>query len=150
MVASGQKSRTIPRFNRQDRAMTILRMLPLLITLVVASCASQIMGKYVGQDIREVAISYGPPSNAFDLGDGQRVFQWISTTSITMPSTSTTTGSATVVGNSVWMNSNTHITSPQTITQKDVCSYIATWDTSKSAWIVSEVRIPKGLVASCF
>lgn len=127
-----------------------MKFLTVMIAFAVAGCASQIMGKYVGQDIREVALTYGPPSNAFDYSDGQRVFQWISTTSITMPSTSTTTGSATVVGNSVWMNSNTHITSPQTITQKDVCSYIATWDTSKSAWIVSEVRIPKGLVASCF
>ena len=119
-------------------------------TIFIFGCASQIMGKYVGQDIREVAITYGPPSNAFDYGDGRRVFQWTSTTSITTPVTSTTTGSATVVGNSVWMNSNTTISSPQTITQKDVCSYIATWDEPTSAWIVSEVRIPKGLVASCF
>ena len=110
MVASGQKSRTIPRFNRQDRAMTILRMLPLLITLVVASCASQIMGKYVGQDIREVAISYGPPSNAFDLGDGQRVFQWISITSITTPGREQTTGTVTAIGNTAWLHSNTTIT----------------------------------------
>ena len=117
---------------------------------MLTSCASQIMGKYVGEDIRDVAISYGPPSNAFDYGDGQRVFQWTSTTSFTTPSQSTTGGSATVVGNTVWMNSNTQISSPKTVSQKDVCSYIATWDESKSAWIVTEVRIPKGLVASCF
>ncbi len=90
--------------------MTILRMLPLLITLVVASCASQIMGKYVGQDIREVAISYGPPSNAFDLGDGQRVFQWISITSITTPGREQTTGTVTAIGNTAWLHSNTTIT----------------------------------------
>ena len=95
-----------------------MKFLTVVIAFAVAGCASQIMGKYVGQDIREVALTYGPPSNSFDYRDGLRVFQWISTTSITMPSTSTTTGSATVVGNSVWMNSNTHITSPQTVKPK--------------------------------
>jgi len=118
--------------------------------ILIASCASQIMGKYVGQDVRDVAITYGPPSNAFDLGDGRRVFQWISTTSMTTPGTAQTTATVTIIGNTEWLNSNTTITSPQTITQKDVCSYIATWDEAQSAWIVSEVRIPRGLVASCF
>ena len=127
-----------------------MRALFVIITFAIVSCASQIMGKYVGKDIREVALTYGTPSSAFDFGDGRRVFQWTSTTSFTTPSQSMTTGSATIVGNTVWMNSNTQITSPQTFTQKDVCSYIATWDESKSAWIVTEVKIPKGLVASCF
>ncbi len=127
-----------------------MKALLVVLMVLVAACASQIMGKYVGQDIREVALSYGPPSNAFDYGDGRRVFQWTSKTTFTTPSQSTSTGSATVVGNTIWMNSNTQISSPQTFSQKDVCSYIATWDESKSAWIVTEVRIPKGVVASCF
>ena len=108
------------------------------------------MGKYVGQDIREVAITYGPPSNAFDLGDGRRVFQWITTTKLTTPATVQTTGTVTTTGNTDWLNTNTTISSPQTITQEDVCSYIATWDEAQNAWVVSEVRIPRGLVASCF
>lgn len=127
-----------------------MRMLLIVFAILAISCASQVMGKYVGQDIREVALAYGPPSNAFDYGDGRRVFQWTSTTTYTTPAQSTTSGSATVVGNTVWMNSNTHITGPQTLTQKDVCSYIAVWDETRNAWIVTEIRIPKGLVASCF
>ena len=125
----------------------------ILITAALAmliGCASQIMGKYVGQDIREVAISYGPPSNAFDLGDGRRVFQWITETNLTAPGHSATTGTATVVGPTVWMNSQTQITPAQTISQQDVCSYIAKWDQPTNSWLVTEVRIPRGLVASCF
>ena len=118
--------------------------------LLFAGCASQIMSKYIGQDIRKVAINYGPPTNSFDLGDGRRVFQWISTTNLTIPGTVQTTGTVTAIGNTEWLNSNSTITSPPSLIQMDVCTYIAIWDEAQNAWIVSEVRIPRGLVASCF
>jgi len=34
------------------------------------SSATEIMTSFVGHDIRNVVVDYGPPSNAFDMGDG--------------------------------------------------------------------------------
>jgi hypothetical protein len=43
-------------------------------TLLVG-CVADKMRSYVGQDIREVELVYGPPVNQIDLGNGTRAFQ---------------------------------------------------------------------------
>lgn len=114
----------------------------------VAGCASTHMKQYIGKDIREVVIDSGPPINAFDMGDGRRVFQfrWGGGT-YTVPQTTTVTGSATAIGNSAWY-SGTAITTGGGVVSSEGCilTYFASWDESKKAWIVVEYRVPKGLV----
>lgn len=48
----------------------------LIATLFLTGCASQIMDSYVGKDVTEAILDYGPPVNQLDLPDGSRAFQW--------------------------------------------------------------------------
>ena len=71
-----------------------MKMTPLAFFVVLASCASQIMEGFVGKDVTEVALQYGPPLAAFDMPDGRKAFQWRMDSAYTMPSTTTYTGVA--------------------------------------------------------
>lgn len=74
---------------------------------LVAGCASQIMDGFVGQNVNQVMIKYGPPVNVFDVGDGRRAFQWRVDESLIIPQTTNynayttgnfTTGTAVTTG----------------------------------------------------
>jgi hypothetical protein len=55
----------------------MLRILSALAVIAfLSSCASQIMQSYVGKDIQEAILDYGPPSHEMDMPDGTRAFQW--------------------------------------------------------------------------
>ena len=43
--------------------------------MLIMSCTAGQMRTYIGQDIRSVELSYGPPVNQIDLGNGTRAFQ---------------------------------------------------------------------------
>lgn len=64
------------------------------IVLLASGCASEIMEGYVGQDITEVMIDYGPPSAVLDLPDGRVAFQWEQDYSYTSPTTTNVVGSS--------------------------------------------------------
>ena len=51
------------------------------------ACATQILQSYVGQDVTEVVLDYGKPTNAIKLPDGRIAFQWNRTASYTTPTT---------------------------------------------------------------
>lgn len=59
---------------------------------VLTGCAAQIMSGYVGKDVTDVALDYGPPVAAFDLPDGRRAFQWKVDSVTMMPTQTTVTG----------------------------------------------------------
>lgn len=61
----------------------------ILFALVLSGCASEIMQGYVGRDITDVIVQYGPPSNVFEMPDGRVAFQWSTSTPIIMPTTTT-------------------------------------------------------------
>ena len=118
------------------------------LTLTLSGCVSTYMKAFIGKDIREVMMTEGPPINAFDLGDGRRAFQYkFGGGAIVTPQVSSTTGSATTVGNSVWLEQRT-ITQPAAIIESEGCliSYIAEFSPAKSAWTVVDIRYPKRLV----
>lgn len=122
----------------------------LILALVagIAGCASTFMEQYLNKDVREIAIDNGPPFNAFDMGDGRRVFQWRwGGGSIVVPQTTTVTGSATAIGNTTWY-SGTAITSGGGVVNLEGCilSYFATWDSERELWVVTEYRVPRQLV----
>lgn len=54
---------------------------------LVAGCASEIMQGYVGRDITDVILDYGPPENVLELPDGRTAFQWTDTETYTAPAT---------------------------------------------------------------
>lgn len=75
--------------------------------LILSACASQIMAEYEGQTLVEPILDYGPPAQAFDVGDDRRAFTWVMTQTGTSPGYATTQGnvstqfSGSTVGNSV-------------------------------------------------
>jgi hypothetical protein len=129
-------------------------LLSFFILLIFTSCASKIMQTYIGKDIRSVVIDYGPPANAFDMGNGVRVFQWINQTSYTTPQYITTHsyiyGNSNTYGKggysssymSGWINSNTQITGGQTINSTCIYTFFTKWNKIKKAWIVTGFKQP--------
>jgi hypothetical protein len=118
------------------------------IALVVVGGASTHMQQSLGKDIREVVLDSGPPSNACDMPDSTRAFQfrWGGGTSV-VPQTTTTTGSVMAVGNSAWFQSPSITAGGGVVTSEGcVITSITTWDPQRQAWIVSSYRIPKPLV----
>jgi hypothetical protein len=125
--------------------------LPILIcsiAFMLSGCVSTHMKAFIGKDIREVMLTEGPPINAFDLSEGRRAFQYrFGGGTFVTPQVSNTATSATVVGNSVWLDQRT-ITQPAAIVESQGCviSYIAEFDQKKSSWTVVDIRYPKRLV----
>ena len=64
----------------------------LVVVFALAGCASQIMEGFVGKDISEVQLQYGPPVNVMDMADGSKAFQWRINSVMAMPSTTTYPG----------------------------------------------------------
>lgn len=117
--------------------------LGLLVALTVTGCASQIMKGYVGKPLQEAMVQYGPPQNAFDMGDGRRAFQWSMENSYTTPTFATNSGTAIPIGNSVYWTQNTQISGGQPITQKCVYTLYARWSESAHSWIVEGFAKPR-------
>ena len=63
------------------------KILCVLTAVFVSGCASQMMQGYVGKDITEVVLDYGPPTNGMELPDGRIAFQWNRSASYTTPAT---------------------------------------------------------------
>ncbi|REF72393.1 hypothetical protein [Paracoccus versutus] len=87
-----------------------MRAIVLALVMAVAGCASSIMQSYVGKDITEAAMDYGPPAGVMDLPDGRRAFMWRMTQGTVMPQTTNysavqsgnwVTGTATTYGGGV-------------------------------------------------
>src|SRR3546814_17419814 len=107
--------------------------------LCVNGCASQIMKSYIGKDVREAVLDYGPPANAIDLGGDKRAFQWVMNSRYTTPVTATTTGSVNSYGPTAWVNTNTTVTGGQTINSSCIYTLIRS----------EERRVGKACVSTC-
>lgn len=107
---------------------------------LLAGCASSIMKGFVGEPLQQAMVKYGPPLNAFDMGDGRRAFQWVMTSTYVMPSYATNTGNAYAVGNSVYWSQNTQISGGQPISNR--CAYTLYGRWNGSAWIIEGFAKP--------
>lgn len=110
--------------------------------ILICGCASHIMKSYIGKDVREVMIDYGPPANAFDMGDGRRAFQWVIDNSYTTPVTATTASNVNTYGPTSWVQSNTTITGGQTINSKCIYTLFGRWNENLKGWFVTDFRKP--------
>ncbi|NVK00608.1 MAG: hypothetical protein HWE12_03610 [Oceanospirillaceae bacterium] len=113
------------------------------VAALISGCASQIMQSYMGKDVREVMLEYGPPANAFDMPNGTRAFQWVMNTSFTTPSYATTTGTVSNYGYSSWVNANTTITGGQTINSSCIYTAFGRWNESTQGWTLVDFKKPK-------
>lgn len=82
--------------------------------LLVSACASQIMEGYVGRDITDAILDYGPPAYAMDMPDGTKAFQWKMTSSGVTPAY--TTLNTNYYGNSAFTTATTSGGIPYTST----------------------------------
>ena len=122
------------------------KLLAIVSTLaVIAGCvsATEIMESYVGKDVREVVIDYGPPANAMDMDDGRRAFQWVMTSSRTTPTTARTTGTVSADGDAASVSSRTRITGGQTINSRRIYTLYGEWDESRNGWIITSFEQPR-------
>ncbi len=119
-----------------------------LLAIGVLSCASTHMKRYLSKDIREVVIDKGPPFYAFDLSDGRRAFQWKwGGGTFVSPTQTSTTGTVSSIGNTVWATSDTISSGGHTVTSEGcILTFIASWDEKMKGWIVTETRYPRRLV----
>jgi hypothetical protein len=67
------------------------------------------MKSYVGQDIRDVELAYGPPSNVIDLREGRRAYQW---TRVSVSATSVQSVSTTAKDKKSWRVTETSFIGP--------------------------------------
>ena len=111
-------------------------------SFVLWGCASQIMQSYVEKDVRDVMLDYGPPANAFDMGDGRRAFQWVINSSYTTPAYATTTGTVTNYGYSSWVTTNTQIHGGQAINSRCIYTLFARWNEARDGWKIIGFKKP--------
>lgn len=79
-----------------------MKKIAFLTIILLSGCASEVMKTYVGKDITEVFMDYGPPAGAIDLPDGRRAFMWTDVQTMTMPATTTYSG----IQNGRWVSGN--------------------------------------------
>lgn len=91
-----------------------MKKLLIVVCLFVAGCASQVMEGFVGKDITEVQLQYGPPINAIDMPDGRKAFQWRfdSTTMMPMTTNYTAYGSGNIVSGTAYSYGGGVFTTP--------------------------------------
>jgi hypothetical protein len=103
------------------------------------SCTADQMCTYVGQDIRAVELSYGPPLNQIDLGRGSRASQWQKVSVETTPVSAIATSEKDKKGRKTTQTQ--FIGGSQDVT---TCLYtfITAWNSQADGWIVTGIREP--------
>lgn len=113
----------------------------ILLALLLSGCASSSMQAFVGQPLQVAMVKHGPPSNAFDMPDGTRAFQWVIGRSYTPPVTVQNSGSAYPIGRSVNWYQQTRITGGQPIYGECTYTMFAKWN--DSAWVFTGYQKPR-------
>ena len=115
----------------------------LLTVLLLVGCAGMNMQAYLGKDIRDVMVDYGPPVHQFDMGNGTRAFQWETVDHYREPVTASTTGFVNGPKHSGGIvNANTIYTGGNTYTSKCFYTYFAKWNKLSKGWIITGFRKP--------
>jgi hypothetical protein len=107
--------------------------------VLLAACAADAMRGYIGQDIRNVELSYGPSANQIDLGNATRAFQWSKISVDTTPATAVTTTDKDKKGRKT---TSTQFTPGSTTVTNCLYTFIAAWNPQTSGWIVTGIREP--------
>jgi hypothetical protein len=105
---------------------------------LVTGCAANTMRGYVGQDIRNVELAYGPPANQIDLGNGTRAFQWSKVSVDTTPLTAVSTTDK----KKGRKTTETQFIGGDTTVTQCLYTFITTWNPEAKSWIVTGIRQP--------
>ena len=113
----------------------------LLLCALVAlvGCAADKMRGFVGQDIRMVELSYGPPTNQIDLGNGTRAFQWTRISVDMTPASAVSTTDKDKKGRKTTQTQ--FIGGDQTVT-KCLYTFLTSRNPRGDGWVVTGIREP--------
>jgi hypothetical protein len=109
------------------------------VATLCSGCTADKMRGYIGQDIRQVELAYGPPSNQIDLGGGTRAFQWTTTSVDTTPVTAVTTTEKDRKGR---RTSETQFVGGNQTMTTCLYTFITTWNPPGNGWTVTGIREP--------
>jgi hypothetical protein len=107
--------------------------------VLLAACAADTMQRYVGQDIRNVELAYGPPANQIDLGNGARAFQW---SKVSVDTTPVTAVSSTDKDKKGRKTTQTQFIGGDTTVTQCLYTFITAWNPRTNGWIVTGIRQP--------
>jgi hypothetical protein len=107
--------------------------------VLLTACAADTMQSYVGQDIRNVELAYGPPANQIDLGNGARAFQWSKISVDTTPITAVSTTDKNKKGRKT---TQTQFIGGDTTVTRCLYTFITTWNQQTNGWTVTGIRQP--------
>ncbi len=108
-------------------------------TALLVGCVADTMRSYVGQDIRAVELTYGPPINQIDLGNGTRAFQWSKVSVDTTPVSAVTMTDKDKKGRKT--TDTQFVGGEQTVT-RCLYTFIAARNPQANSWIVTGIREP--------
>jgi predicted small secreted protein len=108
-----------------------------LCALLLGACAADTMRGYVGQDVRAVELTYGPPANQIDLGNGTRAFQWSKVSVDTTPVSAVSTTDKDMKGRKT---TQTQFIGGDTTVTHCLYTFIATQ--RGASWVVTGIREP--------
>jgi hypothetical protein len=92
-----------------------LLLMPFLLHLTGCMTAGKmdaVMGSWQGRNVNDLVASWGPPTQVLDDGQGGKIYCYQVTSSVTVPGTSTTHGTAYKSGDQTRYDSQTY-TSPE-------------------------------------
>jgi hypothetical protein len=110
-----------------------------VIAILLVGCVADKMRSYVGQDIRQVELAYGPPVNQIDWGNGTRAFQWAKISVDTTPVSAVTTTDKDSKGRKTTQTQ--FVGGDQSVT-KCLYTFITAWNPSGNGWVVTGIREP--------
>jgi hypothetical protein len=106
---------------------------------LVVGCVADTMRSYVGQDIRAVELTYGPPINQIDLGNETRAFQWSKVSVDTTPLSAVTTTDKDKNGRKT---TDTQFVGGQQTVTRCLYTFITAWNPQGNNWLVTGIRQP--------
>ncbi len=104
----------------------------------LSGCVASTMRGYIGQDVRQVELAYGPPSNVIDLGSGARAYQWTRISASNTPVTAVTT-TKDKKGRRI---STTELIGGQPTVSRCLYVFMTGWSPQQNGWIVTGIRQP--------
>jgi hypothetical protein len=114
-------------------------MMVYILVTILTGCVSDTMRNFVGKDLRQVELNYGPPANEIDLGDGTHAFQWTKISVDTTPMSAVTTTEKDRKGRKTTQTQ--FIGGEQSVT-RCLYTFIAAWNPHANGWIVTGFRQP--------
>jgi hypothetical protein len=116
------------------------RLVLAFVTLITLSgCVANTMRGYIGQDVRQVELAYGPPANVIDLGDGTRAYQWARISTSSTPVSAVTTTTKEKKGR---RTSTTELVGGQTTVTRCLYVFMTAWSPQRNGWIVTGIQPP--------